>query len=381
MFRDQNAVTEVDRAGVLLEMLLQRPWDPEVVVLLFADLPYCAQWWVEALSQTALARLQPDSLEQARMILILSNSKIRIRAGNRDLRMGRPGFRPDARTLKMFEEITTRYPGTSVSADCHFQLGCWERDRQDFESAAMSFGKAAAEFQMNDRARDLVNSLHNQAVSWQAAGKTGEASRADADAWKVAEANKISIAEVIQSSWTPGFMMDGHASEHPVFLESVEAQLAYQMKWVERKEPADANLPTDLVFIDFVKETADGLKGAGKFAEAAALYEKLSHAYERSPLPDNWKGIDLDRVGYVATLRYGSILHRAECLEAMQDIDGAVQLYKRVARECDGRDLQRPDSMGPLDKVAVKRLEILRARQEQAAPSGEGQGAKAGKTP
>jgi hypothetical protein len=75
------------------------------------------------------------------------------------------------------------------------------------------------------------------------------------------------------------------------------------------------------------------------------------------------------------------MMHWAECLEVMKDIDGAVFLYKRVARECDGRDIQRPDSQGPLDKVAGKRLEVLRAQQEKARMSEDGQSNMVSVTP
>ncbi len=591
VFRDQQAVSEVDKAGLLLEMLMQRPWDREVFGRLVGDLPYGAQWWVEALSQTVLDRLQPESLEKAQMMVLLCSPGFRIQAGNKDMNRSRTGFRADDRTMKLFEEIAQRYPGTSVAADCQFRIGCWQRDRGEFEAAAISFGKAEAEyrqlmadtdslcpvqfksrFSTEERLRyeqsilkgyvlSCASMLYHQGLTWQESGKTEEASRAFAEAWMLADAYSISRAEVMRSAgvtkagktgktvpasvylefdlrtamagaqakFSDRFVAGAEAyvhsdfetafdawsevatqAEHPVLVvmagrnillgmsffsmerrqpvaepflcalpaaleqgrclslrdfekavsaavyllgedpkqaagmsqtlaklegvyakhspddrrgpvtlarlyldcrlyedcirlcdevtrpgpaacpnpkyfwevislcakairasKGVDAQLAYQKKWAGIKEPADAQLLGDIFFVEAVKGIADAFKAEGRIAEAAALYEKLTHAYENSPVPDNWKGIDPNWTLPVATMRFGCMMHWAECLEAMKDIDGAVFLYKRVARECDGRDIQRPDSQGPLDKVAGKRLEALRARQEQTRTSGE----------
>jgi tetratricopeptide (TPR) repeat protein len=601
VFRDQHAVSEVDKAGLLLEMLMQRPWDREVFGRLVGDLPYGAQWWVEALSQTVLDRLQPESFEKAQMIVLLSSSRFQIITKNKQLNTGRPGFRFDERTMKLFEEIASLYPGTSVAADCQFRIGCWQRDRGEFEAAAISFGKAEAEyrqlmadtdslcpaqfksrFSADERLRyeqsilkgyalSCASMLYNQGLSWQESGKTEESNRAYDEAWTLADAHAISRAEVMRSAgvtkagktgktapasvylesdlrtalagaqteFSDRFVVGAEAyvrsdfetafdawsevatrAEHPVLVvmagrnillgmssfpmerrqpvaepflralptaleqgrclslrdfdkavsaavyllgedpkqaagispimvgleaayakhrpddrrgpaslarlyldcrlyedcirlcediarpgsaaypdqkyfwevislcakairasKGVDAQLAYQKKWAGIKEPADAQLLGDIFFVEAVKGIADAFKAEGRIAEAATLYEKLTHAYENSPVPDNWKGIDPNWTLPVATMRYGCMMHWAECLEVMKDIDGAVFIYKRVVRECDGRDIQRPDSQGPLDKVAGKRLEVLRAQQEKARMSEDGQSNMVSVTP
>lgn len=472
-----QAETVLDKAGLYLEMLVQRPG----LTAVFKGLGRTGMWnpwFCDAICRTILDRVKPDTYDNACFLYSCSGFVRDFTLAERKFKGSPYSFvGADSCIMPLYESIIALYPDTGLAAGSYFRLGYLQLQQQDFAASAenfrlaeLTFRTAASSGQVKAKAEEVdatcANFAYYRGKALECGGQTEAAAACYRETIQTVEARQVAHWQMIPFLWvpdrwdeyihsklcpvlgrslrdalsacesvpvaaepgpggerpqntTPGNVGPGVAGiqapvptrREDVFAgrsllpprvdsgshtnkyskefcqailrhaaairtsEGVDAEVAYLKGWAAWKEPCDANVTDDIQFFELVYgRAAARLKEAGRMEEAAILYGKLAHVYEKGARPGNWTEKNVN--SFAAMTRYSSLFYQAECLEAMNEIDAAVPLYKRLVQECSDEQIQGV-GVGWLDRAAIKRLEALRARQEQAvSPPQDGQGEK-----